>query len=283
MMIKAVWVAIITCDLWGIAFGQVPTAPHTHTMRPVIEHHAGSATVKANSARPLDEAVAAVNEEYGWVVDYEDPPYAGTDLALNPSPRAGVPPYKIVAGGTFQSTYPEAPDMWSSRAAELEVLRKIVADYNASGNPGKFTVLELPDGNFDVVGVATHDHSGAEVATVPPLNTRVSIPIAPRGFDETLRAILEAAVQTKVFIGGPGVAGGIGSGVRGDIAVGGSNVPARNLLMQVIRKIGGSWGWGLAYEPMPKQPVYAFGLAPARRAEYDAFGRRRLVPVAPGR
>jgi hypothetical protein len=284
-MIKAISVATITFTLWGMAFGQALSAPHTYALSAVIEHHAGSATVKANSAIPMEQAVAAVNEEYGWVVDYEDPPYAGTDVTLRPRSSAGGPPDTVVAGGAFQSTYPETPNMWSSRATEMEVLQKIVADYNASGNPGRFTVMELPDGNFDVVGVATHSSSGAEVPITPTLNTRISIPVAPRTITATLHAILEAALHTKVFIGGPGGLGGIGSGsgVGEGITVGGSNVPARDLVMQVIQKFGGKWAWGLVdSDPQPKQPVYTFGVGPAMRAEYDTLGRRWLNRLAPG-
>lgn len=285
LMIKAVAVAIISSALWGEAFGQAPSVMGTYTNRPVIEHHTCSATVKANSTAPLGEAVFALNKEYGWVVDYEDPPYAGADLTIRPSPVAGGPPDKIVAGGAFQSTYRETPHMWDSdaiepevlgdlRARELEVLRKIVSDYNASGNPGKFTVRQLPDGNFDVVGVATRDNSGAEVAITPILDTRVSVPVAPQTLDATLDAIWGALSGR--------IGGGLGGGyppMGFTITVGGSNVPARDLLMQVVQQLGGNWAWELGYDTRPKQRKYNFGLGLVAQVKYDAFGRRRPIPA----
>ena len=135
-MIKAISVATITFTLWGMAFGQALSAPHTYALSAVIEHHAGSATVKANSAIPMEQAVAAVNEEYGWVVDYEDPPYAGTDVTLRPRSSAGGPPDTVVAGGAFQSTYPETPNMWSSRATEMGCCKRSSPITMPAGIPG---------------------------------------------------------------------------------------------------------------------------------------------------
>jgi hypothetical protein len=241
----------------------------------VIEHHAGTATVKADIVDPLMYAITAVSREYGWVVHYEDPPFAGTDLTVY-SPRPGVPPYQVVAGGAFESTYPETPHMWSSRATELEVLQRIVADYNASGNPGKFTVLELPDGNFDVVGVSTHDRSGAIIPITPILDTRISIPSAPRTFHDTLQAIF-AALPVKVTGGCPHC-----PPMGGTITVGGSKVSARDLLIQVVDSLGRNWLWGITYNAGPP-PRYMLGIGLAKRVEYDTFGKQHLVPVEPGR
>src|SRR5713226_1423210 len=40
----------------------------------VVEHRGTFATVTASDPRPLLQAVTALREEYGWVIDFEDPP-----------------------------------------------------------------------------------------------------------------------------------------------------------------------------------------------------------------
>ena len=67
--------------------------PHRYMERGVIEHQHGTATVKADCARPLAQAITAVREEYGWAVDYEDPPYHSKYDVMdmtNPSYRAAI-------------------------------------------------------------------------------------------------------------------------------------------------------------------------------------------------
>jgi|GEM_PF-2987317 len=48
----------------------------------VVEHKPDSATLTVNDPRPLKQAISTLNEEYGWTIDYEDPPYMN-DLELN--------------------------------------------------------------------------------------------------------------------------------------------------------------------------------------------------------
>lgn len=267
---------------WLVAQGILE--PHAYMRHGLIEHHAGTATVKADYARPLQQAISAVREEYGWVVNYEDPPYQGShDLIdmTNPNYRTTHPNAKVVlgpAGGPFQSTYPETPKMWSSPAAELNVLEKIVFDYNQSGNPGNFVVRELPDGSFDVVGDSIHDNAGAEVSITPVLDTPIYIPRATRSFGGAITAILNA-LSSKTGIG-------MGEGLMpfnllptGHLAIGGSKTSARDLLMQVIDSTGSRYVWLFLYEPPERE--YLLGILPVTRAEYDAFGQRRLMPVGP--
>ncbi|MGH9604738.1 MAG: hypothetical protein ACRD3N_03450, partial [Terracidiphilus sp.] len=118
-----------------------------------IVYSNGSATVAVNDPAPLAQAIIGVREEYGWVVDYEDPPWQSGDLhdvspaawhAAHPGRRGSMEP----DGGAFQSTYAVCPDMWGSASEELQVLNKIVSDYNASGNPGRFIVRVQTDGSY---------------------------------------------------------------------------------------------------------------------------------------
>ena len=41
----------------------------------VVQHNGTGATLTANDPRPLMQAVEAISQEYGWIVDFEDPLY----------------------------------------------------------------------------------------------------------------------------------------------------------------------------------------------------------------
>jgi hypothetical protein len=50
----------------------------------VIQHNGNTGTLTANFPRPLAQAVEAISQEYGWTIDYEDPPYHSPfDLVWN--------------------------------------------------------------------------------------------------------------------------------------------------------------------------------------------------------
>jgi hypothetical protein len=60
--------------------------PQLYPLRAEVVHSQSSATVFANSPGPLDQAITAVREEYGWCVSFEDPPYRHSlDFGANPS------------------------------------------------------------------------------------------------------------------------------------------------------------------------------------------------------
>jgi hypothetical protein len=93
--------------------------------RAEVRHSANSASVVANSPRPLAQAITALSEEYAWVIDFEDPPYYSRhDLVDDTAPqwRASHPNAKgvtAVSGDSFESQYPETgPSTW--KALRLE-------------------------------------------------------------------------------------------------------------------------------------------------------------------
>jgi hypothetical protein len=98
-------------------------AAQAHAQQPprVTEHGElhrtpGNTSLEVNAPRPLQEAVLALNEEYGWTVGYEDPQWqsGGPDLVddTDPTWRASHPNERGVTrlrGGVFKSQYPELP------------------------------------------------------------------------------------------------------------------------------------------------------------------------------
>jgi hypothetical protein len=120
----------------------------------VVTQEQGKATVKSNDPRPLRQAMEALAEEYGWTVDYEDPAYSeGEGLErTDPAFLASHPGEKqhLVGGHRFESEFSENPN--TSASEEKAVLQKVIADYDKSRNPGKFSLLDEGGGRFAVVG-----------------------------------------------------------------------------------------------------------------------------------
>jgi len=141
--------------------------------RAEVRHLADSVTVTANDARPLAQAVTALSEEFAWAIDFEDPPYYSMFDLLNetdPKWRAAHPNAKgvtVIAGDTFQTQFPQTPDAATSQAEEEHILDRVISDYNASTNPGRFTVRNEGDGRFAIVGTYVKDERGGDQAVTP--------------------------------------------------------------------------------------------------------------------
>jgi len=241
-----------------------------------VRHLADSIIVTANDARPLAQAVTALSEEFGWAIDFEDPAYYSKyDLVDDTAPQwrdthttaKGV---TVIAGGTFQTQFPESPDTGSSPAEE-HILDRVVSDYNASTNPGRFSVRNEGDGRFAIVGTYVKDENGQDQPVSPILDTPISIPAETRDANTTVEMILNALtrkIQTKVapfMVPQNALA-------RSQVTVGGQNIPARVLLLQTLSAAKMRLYWRLYYDRDVK--MYGFSLLPLMKANYDASGKR---------
>lgn len=253
--------------------------------RAEIQHHAASATVTANDPRPLDQAINAISEEYGWPIDYEDPPYIGGAelvdsgdpqwLAAHPSPYGHPKSRWIPAGGFFQSEFPESPTTRISPLEEEAVLRKIVADYNQTGNPGKFTVRKEAEGRFAVVGEYVKNEAGQNVPVVPVLDTLISIPAGTRSATETVDLILSnVSSATGVKVGRGASPMNIHKPI---VTLGADRVPARTLLLQALEPYGTIFIWRMLYSTPLK--LYLLNLTATVRVQHDILGHEKRVPI----
>jgi len=72
---------------------QARQARHSRYMENAeVQHLADSITITANDARPLAQAVTALSEEYGWAIDFEDPPYYSKYDLVDDTARNGESP-----------------------------------------------------------------------------------------------------------------------------------------------------------------------------------------------
>lgn len=259
-----------------------------------IQHHGTTATLTANFPGPIVQAVEAVSREYGWIVDFEDPPFnSHLDLvdATDPVWRASHPDSKgatRVAGGLFQSTFPE-PTAITSGDAEEQVLQKVVADYNASGNPGKFVVRKEAAARYAVVGISRRNDAGRDEAVDVLLDTPITITLEQRDAAATLQLIadtLTATTGVKVYLGTIGLSSNPLS--EATLTIGGTNVAARTLLLQAVDDIqkhaphfSGILVWNLLFDA--DRNAYDLRLSSAKKFETNADGSRVPQAIRPAR
>jgi hypothetical protein len=248
-----------------------------------VEHDTNTATVLAHQARPLQSALDAVEKEYGWVIDFEDPPYRSHfDLVDNTDPawRASHPLEKGVtriAGEAFQSQFPDGPDV-NTAAGEERALNKIISDYNASGNPGKFILRRESEGRYAVIGQTVKDDNGGDREVSSILDTPISIPSQTRGGIQTVELILSTlslkSGQHAALMSYPA---NVFRPAR--ITIGGSDVPARQLLVQALDQMD-SWYtmmWDLLFSF--DQNTFFLNVGVQSKVMISPTGKKRLVAV----
>jgi hypothetical protein len=246
----------------------------------VIEHADAIATLKVNAPQPLRQAVATLNLEYGWMIDFEDPPYMSDSELIDitdPKRRAANPNYRatMLAGGGFEFQY-EENSLDTDPQAVQALLHRLVAAYNQSGNPGKFKVRRQESGRYTIIGSSVKNHSGRDEAVDPILDTLISVPVERRRALHTIDLILRtlsAKTNKKVEMGwSPN-----NLFFSTWITVGGDNVSARSLLVQALNSTGRPVVYDLMYSESIERYIFRSSLAV--RAYRDTFGKKTLIPL----
>jgi len=279
-MSRNVLTALALTLLCGIAPAQSTTRPK-YMDRAALQRKDEQVSVLANHPLPLFQALCAVRDEYGWRVNWEAAPiYSRFDLVDDTGPkwRAAHPDSPGVtrpAGGIFVSTFPQPRDP-SDVDAERDALAKLIQDYNATDNPGKYVLRESPAGEFAIIGTKVRDEAGALQEVAPLFDTPVSMVIQRRSVYDTLKAIfgqLLAVTGRKVFIAT------VSSSllVNSHVVVGGEGVPARELLEQALAGTNRPLQYDLLYDA--DTPAYGLNVSVASRAGIGPQGQRRLVPI----
>ncbi|HKV26563.1 MAG TPA: hypothetical protein VJN93_18350 [Candidatus Acidoferrum sp.] len=278
--------SVLLISVGPFLLAQSPTKP-SFMDAAVIQHNGASRVLTANFPSPLSQAIEAISQEYGWTVDFEDPHYTSHfDLVDDTDPkwRANHPTAKgvvRVAGGFFQSNFPE-PSTITTGDPEEQVLQKLVADYNASGNPGKFVVRKEAEGRYAVIGVSRKDENGRDEAVNALLDTPISIPVQQRDAKATLRLIvdtLSADTDVNVHLGTIGLSSDPLQ--EATLTLGGSNVPARTLLLQALDGISstsphfrGIFVWNFLFDADTN--AYWLRIRAATKTVSNAGGRQTI-------
>jgi hypothetical protein len=229
----------------------------------------------------LRQAIEAIRQEYGWTVDYEDPPYESYDLVdgTDPAWRRAHPTAQgamQVAGGLFTATFSAGSDMSSGSPDEERALRKVVADYNASGNPGQFMLKIESADQFSIVGIAIKDSNGNEKAVTPVLDTRISLPLQEHEVGEAMKLISQAVSEKSPYKVEPGNAP-TNLSTQTRMKVGGDNLTARELFAQISAATRLRTIWLLLWDA--NEHCYFINLDIATQATSHGPGPPQLEPI----
>ena len=230
---------------------------------------------------PLQQAIEAIREEYGWTVDYEEPPYESYDLVdvTDPGWRRAHPDAKGVtglAGGLFTATFNAGSDMSSGSPDEERALQKVVADYNASGNPGQFMLKVEGPGRFAIVGIAIKDSSGNQIAVPPVLDTRISFPLQERSVVDAMKLISKALSEKSPYKVEFGNAPN-NLAIQTRMKVGGDNLTARELFAQISAATRLRTIWLLLWDA--NEHCYFINMDIATQATSHSPGPPQLRPI----
>jgi len=273
------WLSIGMGLLAGLVAAQSERAPK-FLDRAVITRDGSQVTVVANDSLPLLQAINAVRLEYGWQIDWESAPgYSHFDLADDTAPkwRLTHPSAKGVtrpAGGSFTASFPE-PNR-SGVDEELLALTRLVEEYNATDNPGRYAVHSGPGGLITIVGNELRDETGAFRRITPLLDTPITLPKAERSVDETIDSILAAldsATGKKVVFAELSHSLLMSSKAN----IGGEKMKARELLEQALASTGRPIQYDLCFNA--DIPTYILSTSIAMRTQDDELGGHKLVPV----
>jgi hypothetical protein len=243
----AVIMAVVSILLPGRSVSQ---AAHTTSQikKPLIYQVGNVVHIHAEGPRPLLRALEALQDKYGWVVDYEEPQYpADLDLDRNePSlPRRRHPNGRNLKGSfSVEFNSGPAPD---SSPDENSVLKIVVDSYNYGDADGQFELRKEQDGRFDVVGIGVRDQQGEVSSRQPILDLQITLKTKRRSADETIALICQkVGQQSKIPVTPSGIADDVSG--NGTVAVGGMRIPARTLLSRTLATMVEHLSWRLLYD-----------------------------------
>ena len=223
------------------AFSQTAAPREAYLKDATVAEKVGTVRISADSPRPLEQVLDALQRKYGWVVNYEDPQYVATaDYVENTDTEHS----RIPAGRSFSVEFPTG-------TAEDKVLRLIVDAYNKSGNPGHFEMRQLADGSLDIVGTEAHDEKGKMSAQQVPLDISVTLPNEERPLTETVDQICEEVTKQLHFDFYLGISPRSFL-LRTTAKIGGTRKSAREFLTQSLMATHQRLYWRLLFDPNSK-------------------------------
>ncbi len=241
-----------------LAFSRAQTAlpqKDAYQKEATISEDQGTVHLVANNARPLAQALDALQRKYGWGVGYEDPKYVSkVDVTESIDELHGPKPRLVPTGGRFEATFPIPTGNVSAEAAsaaEEKTIRLVVDAYNHSNNAEQFEVRKSPQGDFFVVGLAAHDSKGAPATQKAIFDTPLTVVRVKRTGTQTIQLICKRLTA----ITGTSMSLGVSPRVLIDhnpVTVGGTKLAARDLLLQVLSQTRSRCYWRLLFDPESK-------------------------------
>jgi len=205
----------------------------------------------ANDSRPLEQALTALQQKYGWLVNYEDPQYTSKLDLVGARPLQDKSFYpngehRVPGGGSFVA---DLGTVSTAGPDEQKTLQLLIDSYNRSSNPGRFELRSDKDrpGVFDAVGTAANDSQGHVSQQQVLLDLPVTITAEERTVSDTIDSICQKVAEkshVKVALGVYPL--GLD---HASATVGGKELTARTYLSQTFESTSRKLVWRLLYDP----------------------------------
>jgi len=243
------FVGIFVLSCWS---AQTIRGQSSYSRQATISETGGKTRLVANDSRPLAQALDALQQKYGWRVNYEDPQYTSAlDLidAKGMREKSSYPngQHRVPNGGAFvaelgaASTANALPD-------EKETLQRLIDSYNRSSNPGRFELREeRTEQFFDVVGTSAHDNQGRMSKQQALLDLPITIDSQERTFSDTVDSVCQKLTEKGHIT--------ITFGVhplgldRVLVTVGGKDLTGRSFLSRIMASTNRKLCWRLLFDP----------------------------------
>jgi hypothetical protein len=248
---------LLSCT-WMMALssclGQAAGARASYSKRATISRAGAGIHLAANDPRPLAQALDALQQEYGWRINYEDPQFVSAlDTTDIPDPQSRTPGsperIKIPGGHAFSADF--ATNKTGDPIPDEDKTVHLVVDlYNRSASPGQFEVRKGAD-RLEVVGIAARDEHGNIARQRVPLDQLITLAVQKRSAFDTVDLICHAIAErsdVKIAVG----VFPLGLMNHTNVTVGGVNLPARMLLQRTLTATGQQLVWRLLFDPDSK-------------------------------
>ena len=214
-------------------------------------------SISVADPRPLAEAVKTFEGMFGFAVTYEDPRFVHASDLVQRQPRRNGAADLIPRGGPFTFSMAAAPRPKAAQSEIAQLVKAIVDQYEASGYPGRFDVLEEED-VVSVVPKAVRGLSGSFNPASSVLNTRISVRQQRSrtmlvGVQQVLDAVATATGQHINLGTAPS-----NFMMQTLMEDGAADTPARTVLLRAFHATGARVSWRMLYEPNDR--FYAFNI-----------------------
>jgi len=248
---------VLPCVLWATALaGQTPGVDDSRQTLAVDDH------------RPLAALAAELEKRYPFVITYEDGPWvAATDvedvtaaLIKSNGPGKAAPAEPVVVPRRMALTFEYGLDKATGGTYPEVLLANLLRQYEAAGGPGRFRV-EGSNGIYHLIPASLKDAKGQWVKASPVFSTPVKLADEERTVDDTLDAIVaQLNASSPVKIGWGFVPLNLFNQTR--IRMAADNVPAREVLHQILEQLPRRVTWLLNYDPGTQRYYLSFLLLP---------------------
>ncbi len=235
-------------------YSETVRAQGSYSKQATISESAGKIRLVANDSRPLAQALDALQQKYGWRVNYEDPQYISKLDVIEPKgtqDKSSHPDgqHRVPAGGNFVVEFAGGPAP-NAVPDEQKTLQLLIDAYDRSDNPGRFELRKDKDRQepvFDVIGTAAHDSQGKIAQQQVLLDALITLAPQERTFSDTIDLICQDIADkshVKITLGIHPL--GLD---RTNVTVGGKELAARSYLFRAMDSTSRKLVWRLLYDP----------------------------------